>query len=92
LEGGRTLLGDDNKERSRLKPCVDAQWIRPGEVLRIVLAEGRKRQIRRVCRELLGWHVIGLQRIRIGPIRLEDMPEGWWRPLRPSEVDALLSS
>jgi 23S rRNA pseudouridine2604 synthase len=90
LEGGRLLLGDEKKEQ--LKPCVDAQWIRPGEFLRIVLAEGRKRQIRRACRELLGWHVTGLQRVRIGPIRLEDMPEGRWRPLRPSEVDELLSS
>lgn len=92
LEGGRTLLSDEKKTFSRLKPCVDAQWVRPWEVLRIVLTEGKKRQIRRMCRELLGWHVTRLQRVRIGPIHLEEMPEGCWRPLRQTEIDELLSS
>ena len=82
-----TLLGDHRP----LRPCRDAQWIVPGRQLRITLMEGRKHQIRRVCRELLGYHVVRLKRIRIGPIRLKGLPEGCWRPLTKSEVDELLS-
>lgn len=92
LEGGRILLGDEEKRNARLRPCVKAEWIQSGEILRIVLTEGRKRQIRRACRELLGWHVVALQRTRVGPIHLENMPEGSWRPLRQSEIDELLAS
>ncbi|KAG7366114.1 RNA pseudouridylate synthase [Nitzschia inconspicua] len=92
LRGGGSLLGDEDKKDSRLKPCVDAEWIRSGEILRIVLTEGKKRHIRRVCRELTGWHVTALQRIRIGPIKLENMPEGDWRPLRQNEIEELLNN
>jgi len=66
LGGGRLLLGEDRP----LKACPDARWIIKGERLRIVLTEGRKHQIRRMCRELLGFHVVGLRRVRIGPIVL----------------------
>jgi 23S rRNA pseudouridine2604 synthase len=92
LERGNLLLGDEKKRNPRLKPCVDVQWIKPGEILRISLNEGRKRHIRSACRELLGWHVTALQRIRVGPIHLENLPEGCWRPLRQREIEQLLSS
>ncbi len=52
--------------------------------LRFVLREGRKRQIRRMC-EMVGLHVIGLKRIRIGQITLGNLPLGQWRFLRPNE-------
>lgn len=66
LKGGGFLLGDDRP----LKACPMARWIVKGEKLRIVLTEGRKHHIRRMCRELLGLHVVGLHRVRIGPIVL----------------------
>ncbi|OEU22006.1 pseudouridine synthase [Fragilariopsis cylindrus CCMP1102] len=66
LRGGETLLGDIRP----LKPCPHIKWIVRGKRLRITLTEGRKHQIRRMCRELLGWQVTGLQRVRIGPIKL----------------------
>ena len=59
--------------------------------LRIILREGRKRQIRRMC-QMVGLEVVGLKRVRIGPIRLGSLPEGRWRFLSPAEVDDLLSS
>jgi 23S rRNA pseudouridine2604 synthase len=59
--------------------------------LRFVLKEGRNRQIRRMC-ELVGLHVVDLLRIRIGPLSLEDLPEGRWRALRPDERAALLQA
>jgi 23S rRNA pseudouridine2604 synthase len=57
--------------------------------LRFVLKEGRNRQIRRMC-ELVGLHVVDLFRTRIGPLRLDDLPEGRWRVLSPEERAALL--
>jgi 23S rRNA pseudouridine2604 synthase len=58
-------------------------------VLQFILNEGRKRQIRRMC-ELVGLQVTDLQRLRIGPLRLGDLPEGKWRALTPSERAAML--
>jgi 23S rRNA pseudouridine2604 synthase len=59
--------------------------------LRFVLKEGRNRQIRRMC-ELVGLHVVDLFRVRIGPLRLGDLPEGRWRVLTPEERAALLAA
>ena len=52
--------------------------------LRFVLTEGKKRQIRRMC-ELVDLQVIGLKRVRIGSVRLGDLPSGQWRYLRADE-------
>ena len=58
--------------------------------LRFVLMEGRNRQIRRMC-ELVDLAVTDLYRLRIGPLRLGDLPEGRWRVLAASERTALLA-
>jgi 23S rRNA pseudouridine2604 synthase len=52
--------------------------------LRFVLREGKKRQIRRMC-EQVGLAVTGLKRVRIGNVRLGDLPSGQWRYLRTDE-------
>jgi len=52
--------------------------------LRFVLREGKKRQIRRMC-DLVGLKVTGLKRIRIGSVKLGDLPLGNWRYLGASE-------
>lgn len=70
---------------------VSVKWIHEGETLKVVLKEGRKRQIRRMCRELLGFHVLELQRTRIGPIHLRGLPLGKWRPLRQEEIRSILA-
>jgi 23S rRNA pseudouridine2604 synthase len=54
------------------------------EQLRFVLTEGKKRQIRRMC-ELVGLTVTALKRVRIGKVRLGDLPPGRWRYLRADE-------
>ena len=56
--------------------------------LRVVMREGRKRQIREVA-GMLGHHVKYLQRVRIGPIRLTNLKVGEWRHLSASEVKLL---
>lgn len=61
------------------------------QTLRFVLQEGKKRQIRRMC-GLVGLAVVDLWRVRIGMLRLDNLPEGRWRHLTSAEVKALLSS
>ena len=56
--------------------------------LELVLHEGRKRQVRRMC-EAVGHRVIALERIAFGPLRLGDLPLGRARLLKPAEVEAL---
>jgi 23S rRNA pseudouridine2605 synthase len=57
--------------------------------LRIVLREGRKRQIRRIA-AMLGHPVRRLVRVRIGPIELGNLRPGEWRHLREGEVKQLV--
>ncbi len=64
---------------------------RGGTWLRVVLREGRKRQIRRVA-AMLGHPVHRLIRVRIGPLRLGDLKLGRWRKLTGAEVKALRSA
>ncbi len=56
--------------------------------LRLVLHEGRKRQIRRMC-EATHLFVVKLVRVRIGPLTLEGLPPGAYRPLTRDELTAL---
>ena len=66
----------------RLKGQRDSTW------LRIVLAEGKNREIRRMLARL-GHKVLRLRRIAIGPVELGDLPLGKARRLTPEEVEAL---
>ncbi|HEX7886521.1 MAG TPA: pseudouridine synthase [Phenylobacterium sp.] len=75
---------------------LDGRQLRPakvnviqGQVLRFVLTEGRNRQIRRMC-DLVGLRVMDLNRIRIGPLELGDLPEGKWRMLTAVEREAMV--
>jgi pseudouridine synthase len=56
--------------------------------LRIVMREGRKRQIRRVA-EMLGHPVQQLIRTRIGPLHLGKLKPREWRYLNEGEVAEL---
>jgi 23S rRNA pseudouridine2604 synthase len=52
--------------------------------LQIILREGKKRQIRRMC-EAVGLHVSGLKRVRVGELRLGKLAEGEWRFVKSEE-------
>ncbi|MDZ7779525.1 MAG: pseudouridine synthase [Gemmatimonadota bacterium] len=56
--------------------------------LRLVLTEGRKREVRRMMSEV-GHGVLRLKRLRFGPVRLDELPRGEWRSLTPRELDGL---
>jgi 23S rRNA pseudouridine2605 synthase len=59
--------------------------------LRVVLRQGINRQIRRMLYEL-GYEVTRLVRIRIGRLRLGDLPRSHWRPLSVAELSSLSRS
>lgn len=76
---------------------LDGRKLRPAKVnaegkgtLRFVLNEGRNRQIRRMC-SLVHLKVLDLQRIRVGPVELGNLPEGKWRALSHKERAALIA-
>jgi len=56
--------------------------------LELVLREGRKRQVRRMC-EAVGHRVVRLERVAFGPLRLGDLPLGGHRRLSAAEVEQL---
>jgi 23S rRNA pseudouridine2605 synthase len=56
--------------------------------LRIVLIEGKNREIRRVFSHF-HLHPARLRRVRIGPVKLGDLPEGESRPLTKQELERL---
>ena len=66
-----------------LKPAIVTQ--RHDLELGIILTEGRKRQIRRMC-ELVDLRVSSLIRVRIGRIPLGNLQRGKWRLLNPAET------
>ena len=59
-----------------------------GAWLSIVLHEGRKRQIRRMC-DTVGHPVMRLIRVRLGGLADGDLPAGKWRALTRGEIEEL---
>jgi pseudouridine synthase len=70
-----------------------ARAVRAGSVRRsrgrsslsVVMAEGRKREVRRML-DAVGHPVRRLVRVRFGPVRLGRLPSGQHRPLTPNET------
>ncbi len=81
----------DGGEFLRVRRAVLLNRNSLGGVLELVLTEGRKREIRRLCAGL-GLRVVRLVRTAIGPVRLGGLPPGKWRHLRPQEIEQLLAA
>jgi 23S rRNA pseudouridine2605 synthase len=81
LEEGQTAPAE--VKRASRKEGLET---RPGTTwLRIVVHEGRKRQIRRMC-AAVGHPVQRLIRVRMGPLRLGTLKPGQWRPVTRREL------
>jgi 23S rRNA pseudouridine2605 synthase len=59
-----------------------------GTWMRVIMKEGRKRQIRDTCRQI-GLPVVSIIRIRIGSLRLGNLQPKDWRYLTPAEIKGL---
>ena len=66
---------------------AQASLVAPG-LIRLVIHEGRNRQVRRMC-DAIGHPVVRLVRHRIGPIRDRLLKPGQWRSLTLGEVRSL---
>jgi 23S rRNA pseudouridine2605 synthase len=82
----RRLREGVDLEDGRTSPA-GARQPSPG-VLELTIAEGRKRQVRRMC-EAVGHPVVELERIAFGPLRLGALAPGQVRLLTPAEVERL---
>ena len=82
----RGIILDDRRTApatiSVLRRGRDHTW------LRVILQEGRKRQIRRVA-SILGHPVHQLIRVRLGPVHLGELKPNQWRHLTRQEIKAL---
>lgn len=65
-----------------ITPHRETSW------LRLVLQEGRKRQIRHMT-AAVGFPTLRLVRVAIGPVTLEGLKPGEWRDLRAEEMRRL---
>lgn len=80
---------DDGVARARAASPVAGSKGR--SAVRIVMTEGRKREVRRML-EALGLPVKRLVRVRVGPIRLGKLRAGELRELDPAEVRELMKT
>jgi len=83
LEKGMPMMGTKTRP-AKIKRLSSKRF-------RIVLKEGRNRQIRRMVGKV-GGRVIGLNRIRISNIKLSKLSEGFWRYLGEKEKKDLLKT
>lgn len=78
LEGGKTTPA----KAALLAPGQRASW------LRLELREGRKREVREMCRAV-GHPVLELRRVEYAGLVLEGLKPGQWRHLNPPELRRL---
>ena len=81
----RTSHGENRGNNSKGKRSPEAGNSKKVCKVRIVITEGRNRQIRKMC-EAIGHPVIDLKRIAIGGVKLGDLTEGRWRYLTEGEI------
>lgn len=74
---------------ARTRPCTTTR-LGPRR-FRIILTEGRNRQIRRMC-QALGYRVVSLHRVRIMHITVEGLHAGQWTDLSAEERERLFQA
>jgi 23S rRNA pseudouridine2457 synthase len=81
------LLPDEPHLPLRSRPIRYRKTV-PTVWLRLVLTEGRKRQVRRMT-AAVNHPTLRLVRVGVGPLKLGDLRPGEWRDLLPEELDTL---
>jgi 23S rRNA pseudouridine2605 synthase len=91
-------INDKSLEQLRRGIVIENKKTRPAKVdrmaensFKIILKEGRKRQIRRMV-EKVDNRVVDLHRIRISTLHIGNLKMGQWRHLLADEVTALVKS
>ena len=95
------LMGEDELGRWRRGVLLEGKQTAPADVsildqeedhtwIRVVMREGRRRQIRDVA-AMLGCPVKRLIRVRIGPVHLGDLRPRHWRYLTKQELGQLMA-
>ncbi len=79
VHNGERLAAESARVRARYEYATE---------LELTLTQGKKRQIRHMCRAL-DLHLVHLHRYRIGPLSDAGLALGAWRTLDAGEVDAL---
>jgi 23S rRNA pseudouridine2605 synthase len=89
-EGLATLTGLRTTTEVETRRLVELMSPPPGSLTwyRAILAQGMRRQLRRMF-GAVGAPIERLVRVRIGPVRLEDLPSGRARRLRAPEIRGL---
>ncbi len=84
------MIREDDGDLHQTAPALVRQVRRVGADTRVVLTihEGHKRQVRRMF-AAVGHQVQQLTRIGLGSLTLQDVPEGKWRYLTESDLQAL---
>ncbi len=78
----------DDGEFIKAKHVTELRATDNGVMLEVILTEGRKREVRRLCRAV-GLQVMRLARVAVGNISLGKLPSGEFRPLTPEELAGL---
>lgn len=85
------IMLEDGMTAPALVEWVDFDEQNNASIIDITIHEGRNRQVRRMF-DAIGYPVLALTRMRIGPIQLKGIAPGTWRKLHPSEVKALFDA
>ena len=91
------VVGEEDLKRLKKGVFVEGRVVKPksieilkvdrkATILRVIITEGRKREIRRMF-HYIGHDVKRLIRLRIGPVKLGDLKSGRYRDLTASEVE-----
>jgi len=93
------IISDENIDKLRKGIVLNGKKTKPAIVfvnnvknntttLKMTIFEGRKRQIRYMLKSV-GSEVLELKRLQIGNVKLNKLPLGMWRMLKPSEITSL---
>jgi len=80
MENGIVIMGQ------KTAPCIVN--LLSESTFKIILNEGKNRQIRRMCHKL-GYKVVQLKRIKIADFSLEELKPGEWKSIAPPVINTI---